>query len=276
MYSHALSELTFKYPPDWRVELSPSGLHIIPDDYDASLEMLFGLGAPAGGETDAASAQVQQNLDALVRSQVPTLQRRGSPTPIKTDAGSGASYRYAGTLPDWRQAVCLVLVRILNDESAVLGVIADESRSKQRSSVLREIFGTIAVREPGDQSGAAVGDRQLIGMFQGEVLNSGTEGVYMNTQLVYAFGADGRVYFGAQSMFSAHKRDHNDDLIWTASGGTDESVESGKWTTDNGLLSIRWDNGEYSVYAYSFEPDGSLVFRDPYTKELINFYPRVR
>lgn len=197
MYSHALSDLTFKYPPDWRVELSPSGLHIIPGDYDASLEMLFGLGAPAGGEKDAASAQVQQNLDALVRSQVPTLRRSGSPTPIKTDAGSGASYRYAGTLPDGRQAVCFMLVRILNDESAVLGVIADESRTKRRSSVLREIFGTIAVRDPSDQSGGAVGDRRLIGMFQGEVLNSGTEGVYMNTQLVYAFGADERVYFGS-------------------------------------------------------------------------------
>ncbi|MFG0252526.1 MAG: hypothetical protein ACF8NJ_06595 [Phycisphaerales bacterium JB038] len=276
VYSHALSNLTFMHPPDWRVEVSPSGLLIVPSDHDPARELLFGLGAPAGGETDATSAQVQQNLDALVQAQAPTLRRSGGPKAIEMQAGSGASYRYAGTLPDGRQAVCLMLVRILEDESAVLGILADEARAGQRSAVLQEMFGTIAARKPGEAGSGAVGDRRLIGMFQGEVLNANTEGVYMNTQLVYAFGADGRVFHGAQSMFTAHKRDHNDDLLWTASGGTDESVQSGKWTTEKGLLSIRWDDGDYSVFAYSFEPDGSLVFRDPYTKELINFYPRVR
>lgn len=276
LYSHALSNLTFKYPPNWRVELSPAGLLIMPADYDQSREMLFGLGAPAAGEKDAASAQVQQNLDALVREQAPMLRRSGGPTLIKTSGGTGASYTYTGALPDGRQAVCLMLVRILNDESAVLGIIADEARTKQRSPMLHEIFGTIAARKPSDQPGGLTGDRQLLGMFQGEVLNSNTPDIYMNTQLVYAFGADGRVYFGAQSMFTAQRRDYNDDLIWTASGGTDESVRGGKWTTDNGLLSIRWDDGDYSVFAYSFEPDGALVLRNPYTQELINFYPRVR
>jgi hypothetical protein len=276
LYSSALSKLTFRHPPDWRVEMSPSGLLIVPDDFDQSREMLFGLGAPAGGETNAAAAQVQQNLDALVRAQAPMLRRTGRPTPIQTDGGSGASYSYSGTLPDGRKAVCLMLVRILDDESAVLGIIADEARTGQRSPVLQEIFGTIAARNPSEQPGGAIGDRRLLGMFQGEVLNSNTEGIYMNTQLVYAFGADRRVYFGAQSMFTASKRDYNDDLVWTASGGTDESVRAGTWTAENGLLSIRWDDGEFSTFAYGFEPDGSLVLRNPYTKELINFYPRVR
>ena len=82
--------------------------------------------------------------------------------------------------------------------------------------------------------------------------------------------------YGAQSAMTASKRDHTGQLEWTATGGIGPSMEMGTFTTKGGILTIRWEGGTRSTFAYSFEPDGSLVLRHPHTKKLINFYPRVR
>lgn len=120
-------------------------------------------------------------------------------------------------------------------------------------------------------------DPRLVGMFAGEALaGGGGSGVYVNTQLVYVLNADGSLYYGAQSHFNASERDYNGNLRWTATGNTDGSVESGRWSAKAGFLTIRWNSGQQSLFAYGFEPDGSLVLRDPTTRKLINFYRRVR
>jgi hypothetical protein len=276
-YVHVPSGVALLHPPTWTVQEAQGVLVLTPDDYDQNNELLFGFGASADGETDAASPKAQQNLDALIQSQAPTFRRQAAPQPIRTPSGSGAKYVYSGTLPDGRTAQCTVFVRIIEDNAVALAVLADAQRTNMRTPMLREIYDTIAMHTPEPQQGGGeVGDRRLLGMFQGEVLNSSVEGMYINTQLVYAFGADSRVYFGAKSMMSAHKRDYNDDLIWTTHGETAEDVSGGNWSATNGYLTINWDDGTRSVFAYGFEPDGSLVLRNPTTKELINFYPRIR
>ncbi len=280
-YSHAPSGLAFRHPADWRIESTAQGLQIIPAGFDADRELLFGFGAPAQGETDPASPAAQQNLDMVMRAQAPTFARQGAPERIEVDEGSAASYRYAGQMPDGRRGICTMHVRIIGGNAVAMGILADEERTTERLPVLRGMFESVR-EDSGENAGPApegeadTDDRRLIGMFQGEVLNNSVEGMYINTQLVYAIGADGRVYFGAQSAMSAHKRDYNQELVWTAHGENAGDVRSGAWSAKDGFLTVKWDDGTRSVFAYGFEPDGALVLRNPQTRELINFFPRIR
>jgi hypothetical protein len=118
-------------------------------------------------------------------------------------------------------------------------------------------------------------DNRLIGVFQGEAISSGS-GTYFNTQLNWVFNADGSVIYGAQSHYSASKKGYDGNYDWTASGQTDANAERGRWSTSGKLLTIRWESGETTHVAYGIEPDGTLVFRNPVTRKLINYYPRIR
>ncbi len=119
-------------------------------------------------------------------------------------------------------------------------------------------------------------DPRLVGVFKGEAIaGGGKHAAYVNTQLWWVFRRDGIVYFGAQSFFTATKRDYNQEIEWTAHGNSAGKIDQGRWRTDGRILSIQWDDGRSLRVAYSFEPDGSLVFRNANTGKLINFYPRV-
>jgi hypothetical protein len=124
-------------------------------------------------------------------------------------------------------------------------------------------------------AGNAGGDSRLIGVFAGESISSGAGGYY-NTQLNWVFNADGSVIYGAQGHYSASQKGYDGNDVWTASGQTEGSAERGRWTTSGKLLTIQWESGEVTRVAYSFEPDGSLVYRNPNTNKLINYFPRVR
>ncbi len=130
-------------------------------------------------------------------------------------------------------------------------------------------------RRNGAAATASTDDRRLIGMFGGEAIAGGEYGAYVNTQLVYVINGDGTLFYGAQSHFSASDRDYNGDLRWTATGQTGQSVDRGRWSARDGILTVQWENGNRMVVAYGFEPDGSLVLRNAQTRKLINFYRRI-
>lgn len=281
VYTHAASGVSFKHPAGWRIQDTPQGIQIIPTGFDQTRELLFGFGAPAQGETDAASPAARQNLDMILRAQAPTLMSQGAPERLDVDEGSAAMYRYAGPMPDGSPGACTVFVRILGETAVAMGIAGTEAKVAERSPTLRGMFDSLTLQTRADRAAAEDGeadtdDRRLIGMFRGEAISNNVEGIYINTQLVYAIGADGRVHYGAKSAMAASKRDHNQDLVWTASGESAGEVQSGDWSATNGVLTVKWDNGGQSVFAYGFEPDGSLVLRNPRTRELINFFPRVR
>ncbi|MEM1263655.1 MAG: hypothetical protein AAGH76_14740 [Pseudomonadota bacterium] len=120
------------------------------------------------------------------------------------------------------------------------------------------------------------GDQRLVGIFGGESIGGGEYGAYSNTQLKWVFNPDGRVFFGSKAHWHASERDYNQNLEWTAHGETAADTDQGTWQADGQLLTIRWSNGNVSRYAYGFEPNGALVFRNARTKKLINFYNRLR
>jgi hypothetical protein len=122
----------------------------------------------------------------------------------------------------------------------------------------------------------AGGDAKLVGVFAGESIAGGGTASYLNTQLNWTFKANGTVLYGAQSHYTTSEQDYEGDQKWSASGQTAENVDRGHWHTSGNLLTIQWDNGKVSRFAYSFEPDGSLVYRHPNTRKLINFYPRIQ
>jgi hypothetical protein len=109
------------------------------------------------------------------------------------------------------------------------------------------------------------GDRQLVGRYRGstDTVNGFT------THIDWQFNADGTVQRGALGVVNMQTGRTR------ASGLTDRNVDHGVWTTSNGRLQIQWQDGGQTDVLYSFY-DNKLVFRNPRTKKLINYYPRLR
>jgi hypothetical protein len=129
---------------------------------------------------------------------------------------------------------------------------------------------------PPQPSPAAGGyENRLIGVFEGEAISSGS-GSYFNTQMNWVFNADGSVIYGSQGHYSGSQTGYDGNYDWTASGQTDANTQRGRWSTSGKLLTIQWEDGDRTHVAYGIEPDGTLVFRDASTGELINYFPRVR
>lgn len=275
---------TLSHPPTWRPEERPEGVLIQPPDAGAA-EMIVATGVATNGTTDPAAPDVGAYLDASLGQMLPGLQRTAGPQPVEAAKGQGALYRYAGSLPDGTEVLYDVYVTIENGVALSLSALAPPAALRARTPTLERIFGSMTLGSaPAASAPAAAGgatptgdDPRLVDMFGGEALAGGADmGVYVNTQLVYVLNADGTLYYGSQSHFSASERDYTGNLKWTATGNTDGSVQGGRWSAKGGFLTILWDSGERSFFAYGFEPDGSLVLRNPTTRKLINFYRRIR
>ena len=284
------SGAVLSHPPDWQVSEQPGGLVLQPSDPQLN-ELIVATGMAANGLTDPASEQVANYLDFALTQTVPGIRRIGAPESVAAARGEGALYRYTAATFDGTEITSHVYVTIQDDIAFSLSAVGTPDVIARRLETLEQIFGSMSSRSAGAggasanaSSSAASGgssstgdDPRLVGMFAGEAIaGGGDSGIYVNTRLVYVLNPDGTLHYGAQSHFSASDRDYNGDLIYTASGSSDGSVESGRWSAGNGFLTINWDSGQRSYFAYGFEPDGSLVLRNPQTRKLINFYSRVR
>ncbi|MEM9020819.1 MAG: hypothetical protein AAGC44_09665 [Planctomycetota bacterium] len=280
-YEHALGA-TFRYPPNWTVQETTAGVVLAPDDALAGQEMIVVTGTQVQGQTDPTSPQVAARMDQLVASMMPSLRRSQSPEPVQTRHGQAALYRYQGNTFDNKTVQGMVYFAVKDDIALGLTLLAEPSRIGDRAEVVQTIFSTLGMRAqqastPGAEAGrggASTDDPRLIGRFRGEVLNNNTE-IYINTQLVYIFNPDGTFYSGAQSHFNGSERDYNQNIIWSVNESTDGSVQRGRWSARNGIVTIVWDGGGRSVFAYNFEPDGTLAARDAVTRKLINIYHRM-
>lgn len=266
---------SFEHPPDWTVQRAPGGLTITPAGADPRAELILAAAAPARGLDDPLSPRAARELDRLVRGAMPGLRRRGQGRPVRIDVGPAAAYDYTGRGPDGRTVEARVFVAIASGHAASFAVVsADAEGFEDRSATLETIFRSL--RKEASAADAGDVDPRLAGRrFRGEAIASGN-GVYVNTQLVWAFNPDGSVLHGASSAMSASERDHTGALEWTASGTTAGSVQRGRYGTRGGILELRWGDGQTARAAYGFEPDGSLVLRDPVTGKLRNVYAPMR
>lgn len=280
------SGAVLSHPPEWQVSEQPGGLVLQPPDADPN-ELIVATGMAANGLTDPASDGVANYLDLSLMQMIPGIRRTGAPETVSAAQGEGALYRYSAVGFDGTEVTSHVYVTIENDIAFSLSAVGTPDLMERRAATLEQVFATIGsgsatasggATQPSSGGGSASSDdSRLVGMFAGEALAGGGDyGVYVNTRLVYVLNPDGSLHYGAQSHFSASDRDYNGDLIYTASGSSDGSVESGRWSAANGFLTIDWNSGQRSYFAYGFEPDGSLVLRNPQTRKLINFYSRVR
>ena len=277
-FRHSLGS-TLRHPSAWRTEEFPEGVRIHPAKAAGS-ETIVVTGIAANGATDPMAPDVGAYLDATLQQMLPGLRRTGEPVSVAAANGRGALYRYAGKGFDGAEMLCHVYVTIENGVAFSLSAVAPPATLRSRTGTLEKIFASIELGSPATATAGGTtptgDDPRLIGMFKGESLAGGDYGAYVNTQLAYVLNADGTVYYGAQSHFSSSSRDYNGNLRWSASGVTDGSVQSGRWSARNGMLTVVWDNGQRAVFAYGFEPDGNLVLRHPTTRKLINFFSRVR
>lgn len=278
-FRHSLGT-AFQHPADWRVQETAMGLMLSPPDLDPNGEMIAGFGSSAQGVTDPLDPQVAQTLDMMVQQTMPMLQRSGRPRAVEMREGKGAAFDYGGRSFDGTEVRCRVFVAIAQDTAVGFSVLGSSANFERRAPIVEKIFTTLhdgrkTVAQGADQGEAAAPagdiDPRLVGVFRGEAISS-SSGVYVNTQLVYAFNGDGTVLYGAQSHMSASQRDYNGNLKWTADGTSDGSVDKGRWSARDGFLTVRWDGGNVGRYAYGFEPDGTLALRNPVTRKLINIY----
>lgn len=279
-FTEPASGASFQHPGSWSVQAGAQGVMIYPEGFDANRELIVGAGMPAPGVSSATDARVGQQLDATVAQYAPMLERSGEPEALAAFGGDGAMYTYRGTMPDGTKAMSVALVRVGDGVAMSLSALGHSEVIERRLPTLKTMFSTLHVAKPEPVAAggtAQTDDRRLIGMFGGEATAGGVDvGVTVSTRLVYALGADGVVLYGAQSAMSGSGRDYTGDLVWTATGETAGNVERGRWSAKGGVLSVQWDGGGRSVFAYGFEPDGSLVLRDPQTRKLINYFERIR
>ena len=270
---------SLRHPKDWKLHNTPGGLLLTAPGADPKAEWIAGTAVPANGVTDPLSLKARRILSQQVKAELPFLRRKGRGRAVETGLGQGAAYDFRGTAPTGQEVHMRVFAVIVEDTVGGITLMAEPKIFEQRVATVEKIFASLhrqeAKQAPEQVQAQGDVDAHILGRFRGESLASG-DGVYVNTQLIYAFNANGTVLYGAQSAMSASKRDHTGQLEWTATGGTGSSMEKGTFTTKGGILTIRWEAGTRSTFAYSFEPDGSLVLRHPHTKKLINFYPRVR
>ncbi len=256
----------------------------MPGDHRVGQELILITASEAPGILQASDARVGQTLDGMMAASMPGLRRSGAPE--RADAGNGrvgARYDYEGRAPDGRAAKASTYVNVEDQKAAAISIVADPSTLSQRRAVVEGIFQSFHGGASADDAetnqapGAAAKDLdpRLIGMFAGESIHS-TGGVYVNTQLVYALGADGVILSGARSHMNASQGDGAGGYRWTATGQSDPNSQRGTWSARNGLLTIRWSTGSTATLAYGFEPDGTLALRNAATRELINIYNRVQ
>lgn len=279
-YRHPLGTV-LRHPPDWRVRETATGLQFVPPGWDEERETIVGLAGEAGRLTDPMARATARHLDQLVTWSFPTLEREGAPRALAADGLDGAVHDWAGRAPDGTRVMARSWVIVNDGVLAGISLLADREHFERRAPVVEQIFTTLrdgrgdAGRDETDDLGDGGRDQRLVGRFRGESIASG-EGIYVNTQLVWAFNPDGTVLYGAQSAMSASERDHDGNLTWSATGTSNGSMSTGRWSTDSGFLTLTWSDGSVGRFLYGFEPDGSLVYRNPVTRELVNFYAPVR
>ena len=276
-----MGRASFRHPKGWSVQTTAYGLVLTPSGSRAEDELIVVTANAAPGITKGTDRRVGEALDQTIAATMPAMRRRGRPQEISSSIGSGGRFDYAGRAPDGRRAEGSVYVAVDEGKAAAISIVAEPRRLEKRRPVIEQIFRSFvsgSSARGGDRNDkAAPGglDPRLVGMFAGEAIHSG-KGNHVNTRLVYALGADGVLHYGAQSGINLSKGDGAGGFKWTASGITGGNVERGTWSTASGLITVRWDSGAVGTVAYSFEPNGALVLRDPYTKKLINFYERVK
>ncbi|MEM8710809.1 MAG: hypothetical protein AAGG01_07645 [Planctomycetota bacterium] len=296
--TYRVGEGEFRYPPGWRVQASAYGLSLIPSDHRPDSELISITAAPAPGVTSATSSSIAQALDGLMQANMPGMRRSSPPRPFEASPSGGetrdqnrsqARYDWKGVAPDGRRAEAAAWVVVEAGQSAGVSIVADPATLRSREKLLARVAGSMrsssagSARKPGepaiDQAESPASssslDPRLIGMFTGESIHS-SSGVYVNTQLVTALGADGVVHYGARSHINASQKASDGSFRWTASGSSDGSVQKGRWQSSGNLLTIRWQTGSVSTFRYGFEPDGTLALRNPANGKLINIYTRVR
>lgn len=259
----------FHLPADWRIQPAQGGLLLIPADFRQGQELILVFGAPlAEAIQDPADERIGAYFDQLMTQLAPGARRVGASQRLVATTGNGALYTYQDAAPTGQQMTARIFVTLLDRTAVDVSFIATDELLALREPTVRRVFTSMA-------HGQKQLDQRLVGSWSGEDVRRSNDGdMHFNTRFLFAFLADGRVLHGTQSAVSAVTRDRHKDIQGTASGQTDASVQSGTWAADGKLLTIAWSNGGGGTFTYGFEPDGSLILRDPATGKLLNYYRR--
>jgi hypothetical protein len=266
----------FDHPSGWQVLEQGSELLLVPPDLQAGREGIAALAGPARGAGSPTDPEVVAFVDAAVARLNPSARRAGPPEARTTRAGEGALFTYRGPHPVSGVPLAAHLWVVVTRGTALgFGLAGEAALVDARRPVVDRIFASLGVDEAQvERTLRAEGPRDpaLLGAWYGEAVHRGGPGEMFNTRFTWHFREDGTILSGAQSAVNIALQGESD--VFDRGGATGEvaSVTRGRWTAENGQLTIAWDDGSRRVTRYAVR-GSTLELRDA-NGRLVDFMER--
>lgn len=265
-YTHN-SGLTLHYPGNWTLTENEAGIIILPGDVKKNamgqpLEVLFLLSIPAQGITSVNSPQVPQFIDMLMNEMYGNLQRQGEIKSAVSPLGEAVFFQYQGTSKIGIEVAAGVYCVLYQNYGICLMHAASKELYPGRVSQARKIFSSIkmgsspAARSLNPKKGPR--DNALVGTWTRQETSYSSDysggGMGSETNLKIVFQPNGVIAYGSGTWISG---DSGNVSVYSGGG---QNVSYGTWTTSNGFIHVKWQDGSADSFKYSvFEHDGGLA-----------------
>ena len=254
-YRHPIG-FSFWYPANWSTRIEGELLLLLPNDQQVGARgpneayIVFGESAAGQGISSASDPRVTQYLDQIIMSVLPTLQRTGSPTPIKMIQGQGVLLNWEGSNNQGQRVEARAYVAIINNFGVSLIALGLKGLPAKREADLGKIFDSFAF-------GQGQKDPNLMGRWQLFAANSLTNQSVFETDWSRArmvSDKNSMMEFRADGTWLRTDKSH----MLVIAGGTyleDKSSDSsaGRWYAGNGVLIMIWEDNSWEEYQYQIQ-----------------------
>jgi hypothetical protein len=244
---------SFWYPANWSTRIEGELLLLVPNDQQVGAQgpneayIVNGESVAGQGIYSADDPRVTQYLDQIIMSILPTLQRTGSPTPIKMIQGQGVLVNWEGSNYQGQKVEARAYVAIINNVGVSLVALGLKGLLAKREADLHKIFESFAF-------GQGEKDPNLMGRWQLFATSSLTNQSPFETDWSRASMVSDKnsiMEFRADGTWLRTDKSH---LLVIAGGSyvEDKSIDSsgGRWYASNGVLIMIWKNNSWEEYKY--------------------------
>jgi len=237
----------FRYPDGWKVQEAGQGVTLVPPDLRTTeqgpLEVYLATTTPTEGVTDIRSPEISQGASEILQLFGGFLRPKGQPQYRQIGPHAAILVTAEGKSPTGVDAVGRLYGTIIGSDAFVIVAIAPRDLIEKRAPVIESVFGTL-------KRGAPQIDKRFVGVWRNtETYVSGGFSAVTETYLVLA--ADGTCGRGTKLSASDYTYDSSDDLVSSASAGSDSDMLQGRWSMSGKTLKLMFPGGveEYAAYA---------------------------
>lgn len=245
VFKHAIG-VSMRYPATWTQHPAAGMLQLIPPDVlmanGQAREIYVAFADGSSGVTTAEDPRVVQLLDQKMQGFAPFLQRTGEPQSVKAGTLPGIKVTWEGTNPTGLQVLAHMYVVILKGYGVGVLALGDSKRIAMREGTVQQMFSSLAGSS--EKRDARLAGRWKFWSYKGNSQYS----VETNRSMV--LDPSGRCSWNSNGEAVGS---FNTGNLYNNSG----SGSLGRWSADNGVLYILWDDGDNSSWGYRFEPTQS-------------------